>query len=136
MVDVVVDGERHFRVRAVDRGGRCVEKMPAAIVPAAFENGRKAGEIGIDIGKRIDQRMADAGLRRKMNDIGKAMLLEERGHAVSIGKIELDEAHAIGFCKLRAPSFLQRRIVIGIHVVEADNVVAVVAADAARRENR
>ena len=48
--------------------------MPAAIVPAAFEDRREAGEIGVDIGKRIDQGMTNAGLRRQVHDIGKTML--------------------------------------------------------------
>ena len=125
MVDIVVHGERHLRVGAVDRRRRCIEQMPAAIVPAALENGGEAGEIGIDISKRIDQRMTNAGLRREMNDIRKAVLLEQCGHAVAVGKVELDEAQAIGFGELGATRFLQRRIVIGIHIVEPDNVAAV-----------
>ena len=51
--------------------------------------------------------------------------MNRRGHAVAIGKVEFDEAKPIGFGKLRAPRFLQSRIIIGIHVVEADDVAAV-----------
>ena len=66
--------------------------MLAPVVAAAFEHIGKAGEIGVDIGVRIDQRMAHAGLRGEMDHVGKTVLLEQRGDAVAVGEIELDEA--------------------------------------------
>ena len=51
--------------------------------------------------------------------------MNKRGHAVAIGKIELDKAKAIRFGELRASRFFQRRIVVGVHVVEPDNVAAI-----------
>src|SRR4029079_17879034 len=92
---------------------------------AAFENCRKAGEIGIDIGERVDQRVADTGLRGQMNDIGKPVLLEKGGHSVAVGEIKPHEADPSGFLKFPAPCFLQRWIVICVHVVEAYDVMAV-----------
>jgi len=53
------------------------------------------------------------------------VLFEERCHSVAIGEIELDEANQIGFSQVHAPRFLERGIVVGIHVVEADNIAAV-----------
>ncbi len=50
--------------------------MLAAVMAAAFEDVGEANEIGVDIGERIDQRMAHARLRREMNDTRKAMPLE------------------------------------------------------------
>jgi hypothetical protein len=44
---------------------------------------------------------------------------------VTVGKVLLHEAKPIGFGKLRTPRLLQSRVIIGVHVVEADNVVAV-----------
>ena len=81
--------------------------MPAAIVPATFEDSREAGQIGIDIGERIDERMPNAGLRREVNDVRKAMLLEQRGHSLAIGEIELDETkrEAIWRARARRASF-------------------------------
>ena len=52
--------------------------MPARAVAAAFEDIGKADQVGIDIGRGIDGRMGDAGLRRKMRDIGEALLGEQR----------------------------------------------------------
>ena len=45
--------------------------------------------------------------------------------AVAVGKIELDETQATGFSKLGASRFFQRRIIVGVHVVETDHVAAV-----------
>ena len=81
MVDIVVHGKRHVGIGAVDRRRRRIEQMPAAVVPAAFEDIGEADQIGIHIGVRIDQRIAHAGLRGEMDDMGKAMLREQRGHA-------------------------------------------------------
>ena len=75
--------------------------MPAAIVAAALEDVGEAGQIGIHIGVRIDQRIAHAGLRREMNHIGKAMLREQRCHALAIGKVELDETEADSILRAR-----------------------------------
>ena len=50
--------------------------MPAAVVPAALEDGGEAGQIGIDISEGVDQRMTNAGLCREMNDIRETVLLE------------------------------------------------------------
>ena len=69
--------------------------------------------------------MADSSLRREVHDTGKAVFLEQARDALAIGKVESDEAHLIGFCKLRTTRFLQRRIVIVIHAIDANDVAAV-----------
>ena len=76
--------------------------MPAAVVPAAFEDSCEAGQIGIDIGERIDERMPNAGLRGQMNDVRKTMFLEQACHPVAIGEIELDETQAVAIWRARA----------------------------------
>ena len=55
MIDVVMDRKRHFRIGAVDRRRRRIQEVTAAVVAAAFQDGREAGEIGINIGEGIDQ---------------------------------------------------------------------------------
>ena len=93
---------------------------------AAFENRRKASEIGVNIGERVDQRVADTGLRGQMNDIGKPVLLEQGGHSIAVGEIKLDEADPAGFLEITAAGFLQRRIIICIQVIKTDDVAAVI----------
>ena len=65
MIDVLVHGERHLRVRAVHRAGRGVDEVLDAVVPAAFEHVREADDVAVDVGVRILQRVAHAGLRAR-----------------------------------------------------------------------
>ena len=99
--------------------------MPAAVVAAALEDVGEADEIGVDIGVRIDQRMAHARLRREMDDMGKAVTLEQRGHALAVGEIELGELEAVELGELREPRLFQLGIVVVVDVVEADHGLAV-----------
>src|SRR5215467_3039726 len=99
--------------------------MTAPVVAATFENGGEAGQIGIDIGEGIDERMPNTGLRGQVNDVRETMLPEQACHPVAVGKIKLDEAQATGFGEFGTSRLLQRGIVVGIHVVEADHVATV-----------
>ena len=98
--------------------------MLAAIVPAAFENVSEADQVRIDIGVRIDQRVAHAGLRREMHDMGEPMLGKQGRHAGAVGEIEPDEAEAGKLCEFGEPRVFQRRIVIGVEIVDADDGAA------------
>ena len=48
--------------------------------------------------------------------------MKKRCGCLAVGEVEHREAHMAGFGELGAAGFLQRRIVVGIHVVDADNV--------------
>ena len=67
MVDIVVDRERHLGVGAVDRAGRGIDQVPAPLVPAALQHVEEADEVGVDIGVRVLERVAHAGLGREMH---------------------------------------------------------------------
>src|SRR6185437_3566451 len=101
-----------------------IKQMAAAVVAAAFENIGEADEIGVHIRMRIDQRIAHARLRGEMHDMRKPVLGEQRGNAVAVGQVELDEAEAGMPGKLRETGVLQLRIVISIEIVETDNGAA------------
>src|SRR6185437_16223498 len=101
-----------------------IKQMAATVVAAALEDIGEANEIGVHIRMRIDQRIAHARLRGEMHDMRKPVLGEQRGNAVAVGKVELDEAEAGMSGKLRETGILQLRIVIGVEVVEADNGAA------------
>ena len=55
---------------------------------AAFEHIAEADQIGVDIARRIDQRVAHAGLSREVHHIGKAVRGKQCRHPRPIGKIE------------------------------------------------
>ncbi len=69
--------------------------------------------------------MAHAGLRREMHDLGKAMRLEQFRHSLAVGNVQLLEPEAGKCLELRNAGRFQPRIVIGVEVVEADDVIAV-----------
>ena len=98
--------------------------MLAAVVAAAFQHIDEALQIGVDIGVRMRDRMAHAGLRREMHDMRKFVVLEQRRRRVAVGEIELDEVEMVGLREFGAPRFLQRGIVIGRHDVDADHAAA------------
>src|ERR1700704_831582 len=99
--------------------------MPAAVVPTAFEQVEEPGEVGVRIGVRIDQGMAYPRLRCEMHDLGKSVRREQVRHRLAIGDIDALEPE-IGRClELRDARLFQARIIVGIEVVDADDVVAV-----------
>ena len=92
-------------------------------MPAAFEHVEEAGEVGVGVGMRVDQRMAHAGLPREMHDLGKAMDREQVGHALAVGDIHPLEPE-IGICpELCNASVLQPGIVVGIEIVDAHHIM-------------
>jgi hypothetical protein len=56
-----------------------------------------------------------------MNDTREAMLREQRSGFFAIGKIEPDEFECRIVCKTLKPRFLQSRIVVSRHIVDADH---------------
>ena len=98
--------------------------MPAAVVPAAFQDIGEADDVGIDIGVRIDQRKSHAGLRAEMHHVGEAMLGKKRRHASAVRKVEFDEAEAFELFELGEARLFQPGIVVGVQVVDADNGAA------------
>ena len=78
MIDIVGVRERQLGVGAIDRRRRRKDQMLAAVVPAAFQHVEEALQVGVDIGVRIAERMAHAGLRGEMHDMRKSVLGEQR----------------------------------------------------------
>ena len=67
MIDVLVNGERHMRVRAVHRTCGCVYQMFDAVAAAAFDDVQKSGDVAVDVCVRIFNRIAHARLGGKVN---------------------------------------------------------------------
>ena len=98
--------------------------MAAAVVAAAFQHVEEAGEIGVHIRMRIDQRMAHPGLRRQMDDKRKAVLGEQRRGGGAVSEIELHEFEILRAGELLEPCFFELRVVIGREIVDADDFAA------------
>src|SRR3954469_2466273 len=69
--------------------------------------------------------MAHPGLRREMHDMGEAVLREQRRHADPIGEVEPDETKRWSLRELVEARPLECRIVIGVEIVETDDVAAI-----------
>jgi len=69
--------------------------------------------------------MAHAGLRREMHHLGEAMLGEQRRHADTVGEVEPDETKRRRLCELVEACLLERRIIIGVEIVETDDVAGI-----------
>ena len=124
MVDVLIGGERQRRIGAIDRGGRGVDEVLAAVAPAAFEHIGEADKVRIDIGRRVLEGVAHARLRGQMNDAGESFGGEQSRHPLPVGKIEPDEAKVRKGRQTRQTVGLERGVVIIVEIVEADDLAS------------
>src|SRR3974390_3400952 len=113
MIDIVRGGERHFSMGAVERRRGSIEEMATVVVAATFQNIAEADEIGIDIGVWIDQRVANARLRREGYNKGKPMLAKKRGGCRAVREIKPHEFEILRAGKLLQAALFQICIVIG-----------------------
>ena len=107
MVDVLMHAERHLGVGAIDRARRRINQMLDAVMTAALEDVQEADQVGIDIGVRIVERVADAGLRGEMQDALRLVFREQPFHRGAILQVGLDEVKAVARRKLVQPRLLQ-----------------------------
>ena len=98
--------------------------MFRAVVSASFENMQKANDVAFDVAMRMGHGIAHASLRRKVNDPWKTLHPEERFDRRSIREVELDESKPGVAPQPLQPGCLEGRIVVRVHVVESDNLVA------------
>ena len=121
MVDIVVHRERQLGIGAVDRGRRRKQQVPAAMMPASLQNVGEAGQIGVDIGVRVLQRIPDAGLGCEVNHHRKAMLPEQRLDRRPIGKVTPLEMKSGIMAENIEPGRLQPWVIVAVEIVEPNN---------------
>ncbi len=98
--------------------------MLHAAVPAALEHVGEADEVRVDVGMRVGDGVAHAGLRGEMDDHVEALALEQCRHAGAIGEVEFGEREALERRQAREPRPLERDLVVVVDVVEADDALA------------
>ena len=91
------------------------------IVPRGLEHAQMAGQIGLLVGKGVLNRIANSGLGGQVdNPLGAAVAHQGR-QGLGVGDVHSDHAKiGAGFQPGRAGG-LERRIVIGVEVVDADD---------------
>ena len=109
------------RIGAVDGTRRCEGKMLDPGMAAAFEHAEEAGEIAARIIERVRERVPDAGLGGKMQNIIRLGGFEEHRDSGFLAKVERLEVEA-GLCReLRQSRVFQRDIVIVVEAIDADD---------------
>jgi len=96
--------------------------MGHAAMAAQLQHVDEAGQVAVDVGMRVFQRVTHAGLGGQVDDPGRLDLVEQRGQAVAVGQVE----HAdIGVRAQRGHAItLDLRSVVVVVVVQADDALA------------
>ena len=124
MVDPVLDPERQALVAAVDRGRGRIDEMPRPPLPGELEHVAMADEVRLDIGGRVLDAVAHAGLRAEVDDAVEPVGVGQRFQRVGIGEVDPLEAEALAEMLREAveAGLLERGIVISVEVVDADDL--------------
>ncbi len=124
VVDVIVHRERHRGVGAVDGAGTGVDQVLHAVVPAALQDVAETDQVGVDIGRRVLQRVAHPGLGRQVHHPLRAMLAKHPVHRRAVGDVLANLGIARVVLRARQARLFQRDIVIVVEVVNANDLVA------------
>jgi hypothetical protein len=93
-------------------------------MPAPFQHIDEALEIGVGIGMRMVDRIADAGLRREMDNRRKPVFCQQSIHRFTISQIDLLESETRLTLQDVQARLFQSRIVIAVEIVQSDHRVA------------
>ena len=93
---------------------------------AEFQDHDLTHHVGLHVGVRIDQRVADPGLGGEVDDPGNRMplLRDGGGHPLAIGDVGADEFEAFVRPQQGKPGFLEPHVVVGVQIVHAENALA------------
>ena len=122
--DAVVLGIGQAGVATIDARARSIDEVRDACVPAGLENVREADEVAVDVGLRVGQRVAHAGLGREVNDLVEALTGEQVGDGPPVRDVHRLEAKLRARAEPREPDVLESGIVVVVQVVQAHDVVA------------
>src|SRR5579871_1961159 len=99
--------------------------MPGARMPTALQHVQEPGNVGIDVVVWRRERMAHARLGREMDHLGKAVIREQRRYALTIAEIKPVKPECAVAREHREACLLELGIVIGIEVVDSNNLAAI-----------
>ena len=96
------------------------------LVATALQHVQGADDVGVDVGMRVFHPVANPGLSGEVNDPLWTPLGEQLLHTSTVGEVQFVEGEALAPLKLGEAGMLQLYVVIGIEIVEADNLIAAV----------
>src|SRR5712672_1862103 len=94
-------------------------------MPTAFQHVQKPADVGIDVVVRRRERMTHARLGGEMDHVRKTVIGEQCGDAVAVGEIELVKAKFVVAREFREPRLLELGVVIGIEVIDSNDVASI-----------
>ena len=100
--------------------------MLHGVVPAGLEDVQEADEVALEVGIRVGDGVADAGLCGEVDDCVEALGREEGVEGLLVGDVHLDEALALTGAELGYASVLEPDVIVVVEVVDADYLVAAV----------
>ena len=122
VIDFVVGGVRNLLVAAVHAGGACVHEVLDLIVSACFQDVVESDEVALDVGIRVRDGIADAGLGGEVHDDGEVVFLEQAVDGGLVGEVRFDECPLFaGRCR-EGFDFLEA-LVLDVHVVVVGDAV-------------
>jgi hypothetical protein len=93
-------------------------------VAATFQHVHEADQVAVDIGMRVLQRIAHAGLGCQVDHPVETLLQRTALHGRPVGNVDLHEAEVLVRLQARQPVALELHVVVVVQVVESDNGVA------------
>ncbi|BAS81319.1 Os02g0791450, partial [Oryza sativa Japonica Group] len=127
LVSAVALREGHLVVEAVDGGGGGPDDGRLRVgVLACLEEGDEAGDVGVHVGRRVLHGVAHARLRREVEHVREGHDVEELGEEAAVVDVALDDEHPVRG-EQRPARLLERGVVVGVEVVDADDAVAALA---------
>ncbi len=98
--------------------------MADRMVPAGFEDVEETLDIAACIGVRVGQGIAHPGLGGEVDDRLEAVPGEQGPDRGAVGHVQAAEGEPVRRREALPPRFLQRHVVIRVHVVDADHRAA------------
>ena len=89
---------------------------------AGFEDVVEADEVRFDIGVRVGDGIAHAGLRGEVDHDLRAVLLKDAADERLVRQIALDEGEVREICQFTQAVFLQVDVVVVVYGVKADDL--------------
>src|SRR6476469_9180680 len=88
--------------------------MLDTVVAAALEHVERAGDVGLDIGVGMIERVTDAGLRREVDNPLGPLRGKHRLDHLTLGKVRLDEMESVAALEPPKTGLFERDIVVGL----------------------
>jgi hypothetical protein len=95
--------------------------MLDGIVAASLEDVHEPDDVRVDVGVRVLQGVANAGLGGEVHDAVEPLAREERRDGRAVGDVEVLEPETFVRTQSREPSFLERHVVVVAQRIEPDN---------------